>query len=36
MVDEFHSLVSRNDGKSDGAPGILHYYGWFVLDPEGE
>jgi catechol 2,3-dioxygenase-like lactoylglutathione lyase family enzyme len=39
-VDAFHAAALKAGGKDNGAPGIRkdyhpHYYGAFVLDPEG-
>jgi catechol 2,3-dioxygenase-like lactoylglutathione lyase family enzyme len=40
MVDEFYRLALSHGGSSDGEPGVRpeydpHYYGAFVLDPDG-
>jgi catechol 2,3-dioxygenase-like lactoylglutathione lyase family enzyme len=40
MVDEFHRAALRAGGRDNGAPGLRpqyheHYYGAFVLDPDG-
>jgi catechol 2,3-dioxygenase-like lactoylglutathione lyase family enzyme len=40
MVDTFHRLALQHGGRDAGAPGLrpdydAHYYGAFVLDPEG-
>jgi predicted lactoylglutathione lyase len=40
VVDQFHAAAVKAGGKDNGAPGLRphyhqHYYGAFVLDPDG-